>query len=430
MKKVLTFFLFSFLIAHLGASVELPEKLTAHSRIFEVQSVLQKFPEEVTQYTAGAVEYSTIETLVRQFLVMEKDRLRSSNSWFEKAPKSLVQKQPLATFIPFVEKRTFAPGTEIAFWGDLHGSVHSLVRCLNTLKERGYIDDEFRIIRPHFNMMFLGDFVDRGMYGIEVIYILMRLKLANPEHVFCIRGNHEDKNLNVHFGFHDELLTKFPDLTQKQINELYHIYDMFPLAFYCGTSAGLETNYVQCCHGGLEVGYNACNFLQSPQEFHWVRQIQRNSNISMLPVHMKQHIIKTFPGMELLDFTPIAPTSPSTIGFMWSDFEIDHPTEKIARYNSGRGWVYGQSLTEHLLAQASSQFVKLRGVFRAHQHNGIMLHYLKKDKGITPLWDNMVFTFLSAPAANLGFPCDSFGIVTLNGPYSQWTLEHIVKAAY
>ncbi|HJM68783.1 MAG TPA: metallophosphoesterase family protein [Candidatus Babeliales bacterium] len=426
MKKILTILFTLFLVPQAWSSDDLSSRLNVNSRISDVHAVLQKFPEDTKKYLPGTIDYSTVEDLINQFTAMEKKKLGQSQ-WLEKIPVQLTQGQYSGSFTPFVQKKAFAPGTQVAFWGDLHGSVHSLVRCLNTLKERGYMDDEFRILNPYFNMVFLGDFVDRGMYGIEVIYILMRLKLANPDNVYCVRGNHEDRNLNVRFGFQEELTVKFPKLKPKQIDAIYHIYDMFPVAFYCGVSFGLETHCVQCCHGGLEIGYNAHNFLKSPQEFHWINKVQRKENVAHLPIRLKQRINKSFPKKELLNFVPIAPTSPSTLGFMWSDFEIDNSTEKVARYNAGRGWVYGQLLTEHLLKQASSKFVKLRGVFRAHQHNGMMLNHLKKNNGIIALWDHIVFTFLSAPAANLDFNHDSFGIVTLNGPYNYWALEHVVK---
>ena len=39
-----------------------------------------------------------------------------------------------------------------------------------------------------FYMVFLGDYLDRGHYGMEVVYTLLRLKFENWDRVFLLKG--------------------------------------------------------------------------------------------------------------------------------------------------------------------------------------------------------------------------------------------------
>lgn len=56
--------------------------------------------------------------------------------------------------------------------------------------------------------LFLGDYVDRGGFGLEVVLLLLALKVHSPQRVYLQRGNHECRLLAKHFNFYKECHAK------------------------------------------------------------------------------------------------------------------------------------------------------------------------------------------------------------------------------
>jgi serine/threonine-protein phosphatase 2B catalytic subunit len=55
-------------------------------------------------------------------------------------------------------------------------------------------------------MLFLGDYVDRGIRGVEVLIYLICLKINFPSKVIMLRGNHESRSMTEFFTFRDECI--------------------------------------------------------------------------------------------------------------------------------------------------------------------------------------------------------------------------------
>lgn len=70
--------------------------------------------------------------------------------------------------------------------GDLHGDLESLITIL---KGSDFVQKLTE--RKDATLIFLGDYGDRGAYSAEVYYTVLRLKLAFPEQIVLLRGNHE-----------------------------------------------------------------------------------------------------------------------------------------------------------------------------------------------------------------------------------------------
>lgn len=159
--------------------------------------------------------------------------------------------------------------TEIYEIGDIHGSVHSLIRILWRLVALGKLNHDLTINDPNFILVCKGDFVDRGSKGLEVITLLMALKLKgnNWHNIILLAGNHETGIMALHHGFFDELDRKYGQqleipldlnfiqrvLNNKPIQALYKqvyddFFDLLPVA-YIPIHNGVAGLY---CHGGID----------------------------------------------------------------------------------------------------------------------------------------------------------------------------------
>ncbi|KKP22490.1 MAG: Serine/threonine-protein phosphatase [candidate division TM6 bacterium GW2011_GWF2_28_16] len=135
--------------------------------------------------------------------------------------------------------------------GDLHGSVYHLIINLRKLLEDKIIDDQLNIIGDNI-IAFTGDYIDRGSFGIEVLYLLISLYLKNPDKVILLRGNHETQDVAGRYGFAPEFCNKFlnkDDIDAKEITILYNtvlltLKKLPVTAFVCSSQ-----KTVQLAHG-------------------------------------------------------------------------------------------------------------------------------------------------------------------------------------
>ena len=88
------------------------------------------------------------------------------------------------------------------FTGDIHSNIHAIADILSHLSENGYIDETMKMQKM---FCFLGDYVDRGPYGLIVIACIIVLAIKAPDKILIIKGNHENKSIWKSGGFIKEL---------------------------------------------------------------------------------------------------------------------------------------------------------------------------------------------------------------------------------
>jgi hypothetical protein len=403
------------------------------------------------------------DVLEAYFQLSKTGQLRELAAWLGEKPQasqffntdaSYFSKPPIP-FQPFVQRLIIPAGAEALFHGDFHGDIHSLVAWIDWLNQQGYLRD-FKIVRPNAYLIFLGDYTDRGRYGIEVLYTVLRLKLENPDRVVMVRGNHEDINLAARYGFLEEGQSKYG--RDFDVRRVMRLYDFLPVVLYLGSG----DNFLQCNHGGMEPGFDPRGLLEAPAPvgFQFLGRLRQRQFfaqpekwVQQLGPEAKKAIDK-----EFLDFQPESPTAPTTLGFMWNDFSVISSEPQLV-LDYGRALVYGDRATRFVLENSSTPTKQLRAVFRAHQHSSVinpMMQRLKASQGVYRHWqeaDNAgrlqassailanylehaeerklppysVWTFNVSPDSVYGKGCDfhfdAFGILTVAPKFEDWKLR-------
>jgi len=224
--------------------------------------------------------------------------------------------------------------------GDIHGQYYDLLRIF-----------EVGGSPPDVTYLFLGDYVDRGCFSSEVLWLLIALKINLPEKMWMLRGNHECRRMTEFFNFKRECEYKYN----------IEIYDEVMLLFDCLPLAALVGSKYFCVHAGL-----------SP-DIRYIKDIDKIDRFQEIP--------KSGPMCDLLW------SDPSTA----SDDPTPKSKQKWFRFNKRRGisYVYGKDAVKIFIRSN-----KIKSIIRGHsvEKNGYYMHFQKTKRHFPK-----VITVFSAP---------------------------------
>ena len=206
--------------------------------------------------------------------------------------------------------------------GDIHGQIYDLIELF---KKGGEI--------PNSRYVFMGDYVDRGYNGVEVLELLLALKVKYPEHITLLRGNHESRQICFAYGFYEEITRKYGNANAWEY--FTDLFDYLPLA-------ALVEGKIFCVHGGL-----------SPY-------------------------ISTVDQIRLINRKMEIPREGVFCDLMWSDPD-DIETWIISC--RGAGWIYGWKVVD--------EFTHINGlelICRAHQLVMEGFKYWFQNKNLCTVW--------------------------------------------
>jgi len=171
---------------------------------------------------------SQVEDVLYFLLHSRSEQRTHSKTRMPAADVSSIISQAIDVFKP--ESILLRIEANIVVVGDIHGNVDELIRLF---EQNGY--------PPKTNYLFLGDYVDRGRFGVEVVILLFCLKIRFPNSIYLLRGNHEIEHISKYYGFYDEVISKYSD----------DLFYSFQKAFHQLPIAAVVNKKTFCVHGGI-----------------------------------------------------------------------------------------------------------------------------------------------------------------------------------
>lgn len=427
------------------------------------------------------ITLDNFEQLTKDFLLSYPE--------FNHTMKALSEENKINFIYDFSQKPSFlgcramknivSSDAKIAFHADFHGDKKAMFNFIESIKEKGLIDDNLKIKNPIFHIVFLGDFADRGPDGLEVFYSAMLLRIKNPNNVEIVRGNHENCLTTYNESFFNELTQKFNfnpkkdgSKIQKIMSLFYKIYSALPSVIYLGAECENNLiNYIMIVHGAIEPRFNPNTLLASKisknigkasmkidnLDSNWLSQNIRTAFNSTINASFAKYSNNDFYKKIAENIEAGAPPIysyqdlSSITGFLWGDFlPDDNYIAKSKRGVEKHVADFGKNLTKDYLDLCKKyEEYSVNAIIRGHQHNITLIQELVENNGIYGLWGirqwdgkngtsisipkYSVWTVLASPAGISGkmenksgkkviYNFDTYITLELNKDFDKWKI--------
>lgn len=204
----------------------------------------------------------------------------------------------------------------VKVFGNLFGQYYDLMRFFESF---GNPSEDFQMGDISFmTYVFLGDFCDRGIFSLEVVFLLFALKVKYPDSIYLLRGHHEDESVNKHYGLFEECTSRVDDtMVFAKINA---VFDFLPLA--C-----LIDNKILAIHGGIGSNINKLSDIASIK-----RPITITQEVKTLPQQMIIDILYSEYSESVSDISQNDERDVSKFGFI-----VKFGKERLNRFLNENG---------------------------------------------------------------------------------------------
>ena len=268
----------------------------------------------------------------------------------------------------FIEYRKLPTRSRIFVLGDRHGDAGSVLEAIDQLIKRDVLDGEtLRLKHPEDLVVLLGDYINKGPSGIEVLWLAMELKRKNSEQVVLIRGNHDDWEFSTTVTqFQPEVARKLPGVAPQTFQA---IFGALPVALMVEFPFEGRRGTMLFTHGFVDHGFDPQPMLQ--------RAADSDQKVFAVPLDCldrgrffgREHLVEHGDLAERFSatFQPLSPSSPYKLGFAYANIGPADQRELI-RLGAKDKLEFGPTAVARVFENWSTDDRRLLAVFRGHQH--------------------------------------------------------------